>query len=101
MGENIELLIGIQDQVIKCRRLADKIFDPETARRLGELADEIERRARKVDRESVGRMPSNEAARFRQQAQECVEQAERSISPDDKETWLRVAAEWMKLGSVR
>jgi hypothetical protein len=46
-------------------------------------------------------MPSNEAARFRQQAQECVEQAERSISPDDKETWLRVAAEWMKLGSVR
>jgi hypothetical protein len=42
-------------------------------------------------------MPGNDADRFRKQAQECVEQAERSISPLDKETWLRVAAEWMKL----
>jgi len=42
-------------------------------------------------------MPNNDADRFRKQAQECVEQAERSISPLDKETWLRVAAEWMKL----
>jgi hypothetical protein len=25
MAKNIELLIGIQDEVIKCRRLADKI----------------------------------------------------------------------------
>jgi hypothetical protein len=42
-------------------------------------------------------MPSNEVARLRLQAQECVEQAERSISPLDKETWLRVAADWMRL----
>jgi hypothetical protein len=42
-------------------------------------------------------MSNREADRFRQQAQECVEQAERSISPLDKETWLRVAAEGMKL----
>jgi hypothetical protein len=42
-------------------------------------------------------MPNNDPARFREQAKECVEQAERSISPLDKETWLRVAAEWMKL----
>jgi hypothetical protein len=42
-------------------------------------------------------MTDTEAARFRRQAQECVEQAERSISPIDKETWLRVAAEWLKL----
>jgi hypothetical protein len=50
MGENLELLIGIQDQVIKCRRLAAEIGDPETARRLHELADDIEQRAREVDR---------------------------------------------------
>jgi len=42
-------------------------------------------------------MPNNDPARFRQQAKECVEQAERSISHLDKETWLRVAAEWLKL----
>jgi hypothetical protein len=40
---------------------------------------------------------TDDADRFRKQARECVEQAERSISPLDKETWLRVAAEWMKL----
>jgi hypothetical protein len=53
MGENIELLIRIQEQVIKCRRLAAEISDPETARRLNELADEIDKRAREVDRESA------------------------------------------------
>jgi hypothetical protein len=42
-------------------------------------------------------MSNNDADRFRKQAQECVEQAERSISPLDKETWLRVTAEWIKL----
>ena len=42
-------------------------------------------------------MANIDADRFRKQAQECVEQAERSISPLDKETWLRVAAEWMRL----
>ena len=49
MAENIELLIAIQEQVIQGRRLAAQIFDPETSRRLYELADEIERRAREVD----------------------------------------------------
>ena len=52
-AENLELLIGIQDEVIKCRRLAAEIFDRETSRRLYELADEVERRAREVDRESM------------------------------------------------
>jgi hypothetical protein len=42
-------------------------------------------------------MSDGDADRFRRQAAECVEQAERSISPLDKETWLRVAAEWIKL----
>jgi hypothetical protein len=49
MAENIALLIGIQEQIIKCRRLAAEISHPETARRLYELADEIESRAREVD----------------------------------------------------
>jgi hypothetical protein len=49
MAENIELLIGIQDQVIKARQLAAEIGDPETSRRLRKLADEIEQRAREVD----------------------------------------------------
>jgi hypothetical protein len=52
MGENIELLIAIQDQVIRARRLAAEIFDSETARRLHELADEVERRAKEVDRQA-------------------------------------------------
>jgi hypothetical protein len=43
MAENLELLIGIQEQIIRCRRLAAQIFDPETSRRLYELADEVER----------------------------------------------------------
>jgi hypothetical protein len=47
MAENLELLIGIQDQVIKCRRLAAEIGDPATSRRLNELANDIEARARK------------------------------------------------------
>jgi len=33
-------------------------------------------------------MANNDADRFRKQAQECVEQAERSIISLDKETWL-------------
>jgi hypothetical protein len=52
MAENLELLIGIQEQIIRCRRLAAQIFDPETSRRLYELADEVERRARDVDTET-------------------------------------------------
>jgi hypothetical protein len=50
-----------------------------------------------LSRKPNRRMAEDDADRFRRQAQECVEQAERSISPLDKETWLRVAAEWMRL----
>jgi hypothetical protein len=42
-------------------------------------------------------MSEAEAARFRQQAEECRQQAEKAISPLDKEAWLRVAGEWIKL----
>jgi hypothetical protein len=51
MAESIEVLIGIQEQIEKCRRLAMQIFDKETADRLFALADEIECRAREVDLE--------------------------------------------------
>jgi hypothetical protein len=51
MPEALQTLIGIQHEVLKCRRLATKISDPETSRRLYQIADEIEQRARKVDRE--------------------------------------------------
>jgi hypothetical protein len=40
-------------------------------------------------------MPQDEADRFRKQAEECREQA--VVSPLDKEAWLRVAEEWLKL----
>jgi hypothetical protein len=40
---------------------------------------------------------SDEADRFRKQANEAREQAAKSVSPLDKEAWLRVAEEWLKL----
>lgn len=42
-------------------------------------------------------MPSEDADRFRKQAEECREQAAKAFSPLDKEAWLRVAEEWLKL----
>jgi hypothetical protein len=73
--------------------------DPETARRLYELAGEIEKRAREVDREGspANSMSDNDSIRFRNQAEEATEQAAKSISPVARETWLRIAEEWLKL----
>jgi hypothetical protein len=42
-------------------------------------------------------MNDDAVARFRKQAEECRPQAEKAISPLDKEAWLRVAGEWIKL----
>jgi hypothetical protein len=42
-------------------------------------------------------MSKDEVARFRQQAEECREQAAKAFSPLDKEAWLKVAEEWIKL----
>jgi hypothetical protein len=42
---------------------------------------------------------SDDAARFRKQAEECREQAVKSVSPLDKEAWLRTAEEWLKLAA--
>jgi hypothetical protein len=45
-------------------------------------------------------MHESEADWFLVQAQECLRQAERARSPLDKEAWLRLAEEWMKLAQA-
>jgi hypothetical protein len=42
-------------------------------------------------------MSESEADGFRRQAEECRTQAAKAISPLDKEAWLLVAADWIKL----
>jgi hypothetical protein len=42
-------------------------------------------------------MHRDDAARFRKQAEESREQAAKAVSPLDKEAWLRLAEEWLKL----
>jgi hypothetical protein len=43
---------------------------------------------------------SNEAsARYRTQAEEAQQHAAEAISPLDKEAWLRIAEEWLKLAT--
>ena len=42
-------------------------------------------------------MSVSDVDRFRKEAEEARRQAERAISSLDKEEWLRVAAEWIKL----
>jgi hypothetical protein len=42
---------------------------------------------------------SDDAAKFRKQAEGCREQAAKSLSPLDKEAWLRVAEEWLRLAA--
>jgi hypothetical protein len=42
-------------------------------------------------------MSDDDAHRFRKQAEDCREQAAKAVSPLDKEAWLRVAEEWLKL----
>jgi hypothetical protein len=43
---------------------------------------------------------SNDSDRFRRQADESRQQAARSVNPLDKESWLRVAEEWIKLAQA-
>jgi hypothetical protein len=42
-------------------------------------------------------MPNYDADRYRKQAEEARQQAVKAISPLDKEAWLRLAEEWLKL----
>jgi hypothetical protein len=42
-------------------------------------------------------MAETDAERFRKEAEDCRVLAEKASSPIDKEWWLRLAAEWLKL----
>jgi hypothetical protein len=42
-------------------------------------------------------MAEDDADKFLQQAEHCRQQAEKAISPLDREAWLRTAGEWTKL----
>jgi hypothetical protein len=42
-------------------------------------------------------MTENDTERFRQQAEECRREADKAISPLDKEAWLKLAADWLRL----
>jgi hypothetical protein len=41
-------------------------------------------------------MSENDASRFREQAEEARQHAERAVSQLNKEAWLKVAGEWIK-----
>jgi hypothetical protein len=43
---------------------------------------------------------SDDAARFRKQAEEAREHADRALLPADKKMWLRIAEEWFKLAAT-
>jgi hypothetical protein len=45
-------------------------------------------------------MSDADAQRFRQEAEECRQLAEKAISPRDREEWLRLAAEWDTLAQA-
>lgn len=64
---------------------------------LSRQAPNIQRLHSRANRRDHGGMPSDEADKFRKQADECREQAAKAYSPLDKEAWLRVAEEWIKL----
>ena len=42
-------------------------------------------------------MAERDADRFRQEAEECRKLADRSVSEVDREAWLALAADWIKL----
>jgi hypothetical protein len=44
-------------------------------------------------------MSDDYAAKFRRQAEECRAQAAKAVNPIDKEAWLRLAEEWLKMAS--
>ena len=49
MDDNVELLTKIQEQIIKCRRLASETPDSKLALFLYRLAAEVEAEAREAD----------------------------------------------------
>jgi hypothetical protein len=45
-------------------------------------------------------MSNDASAKYRKQAEEARQQVAKAISPLDKEAWLRLAEEWLKLAST-
>lgn len=45
-------------------------------------------------------MSETDAQRCRKEAEECRREAEKTVSQLDKEAWLRLAADWIKLAQV-
>jgi len=39
----------------------------------------------------------SDAQKYRQQAEECRKMADKAFSPLDKEAWLQLAADWLRL----
>jgi hypothetical protein len=46
----LDHLIGVQGQIVRCRRLADETLDRAMALRFHQLADHLEQQVREVDR---------------------------------------------------
>jgi hypothetical protein len=51
MAHRLKVLVEIQGKIQHCRRLADRIPDPEDAERLHQLMDVFEHLARELDLE--------------------------------------------------
>ncbi|MCU1326774.1 MAG: hypothetical protein JWN34_2144 [Bryobacterales bacterium] len=45
-------------------------------------------------------MPDPKIDEYRRQAQHCIEQAQRSASLPDKESWLKMAGQWQELADI-
>jgi len=43
------------------------------------------------------RMTETDADQFRKEAEACRQQAEKAVSPLDKDMWLMLAADWLRL----
>jgi hypothetical protein len=46
-------------------------------------------------------MTENDVERFRNEAKECRQLAERATNPIDKQAWLRLAEDWIKLAEAK
>ncbi|WGR73690.1 MULTISPECIES: hypothetical protein [unclassified Bradyrhizobium] len=44
-------------------------------------------------------MTKTDAERFRKEAEECRQMAARAINPADRDGWLKLADDWIKLAS--
>lgn len=42
-------------------------------------------------------MSEADADRYRREAEECRQLAEQAVNPRDKEAWLRLASDWLRL----